>query len=61
MDWDWRTVQDAYKTLAHIHSLEREASESSIRDRLHKLNQQTKSLEKFKVDSTEYLSYRRLV
>jgi hypothetical protein len=49
MDWDWRTVQDAYITLANIHTFERETDDSLMGDeirRLQKRTKQTKILEK---------------
>jgi hypothetical protein len=52
MNWDWRTVQDAYITIAHIHSFERESDDSLVAKNLHKLqkqNQKTKILDKFRV------------
>jgi hypothetical protein len=52
MKWDWRTVEDAYKTLAYIHTFERESDDSRIGEYLESLkkeNKKSKILEKFQV------------
>ncbi|KAI6176031.1 hypothetical protein M3Y97_00754600 [Aphelenchoides bicaudatus] len=50
MDWDWRMVEDAYKTIAQIHTLERETDDSFVGRKLlkfQKQNQKNKVLAKF--------------
>jgi hypothetical protein len=60
MDWDWRTVQDAYTTIAQIHTFERETDDSFVSDELHRLqkqDQKTKVLQKFQVHILKLLLF----
>ncbi|KAI6200656.1 Del-6 [Aphelenchoides besseyi] len=48
-DWDWRLVEDAYRTIAKIHSIERETDDSYVGNEIKKLqkqNSKTKQLKK---------------